>query len=291
MGFHPFFLSIKKKMYRAGLGSIISPPSIHNQIFNQLPQKSLIKSDKITMQTLIISLNSMIGFAYLQRDGRTILSKATKISVYEVIDQLTGLVTYHQTTEFSERYGKAPVYVTTLEAEITATQYVDLKTHSLYESYQRREIWFTDNDSGREYRLTTRDNTLSIEMYAKTLEADYSLPQWLHDLMYQEDGKYLKGYAEVKAKWREKQEAAIAARKAEVQAKKDAEKARKAEERKARVAAKKEAEKAKKKASNSNKSPKKAPKISEKTKAVSEPKKRKKEETAADMWANWRKGK
>lgn len=282
-------------MYRSGLGSIVSPPSIHNQIFTLLPQKSTIKSDKITTQTLIISLNSMIGFAYLQRNNKTILSKATKISVYETIDQLTGSVTYHYTTEFSERYGKPPVYVTTIDTEIPAAQYVDLKTHSLYESYQRREIWFTDNESGREYRLTTRDNTLSIEMYSKVMETDYSLPQWLYDVMHQEDGKYIKDYAETKAKWREKQEAAIAARKAEIQAKKDAEKARKAEERKAKAAAKKAAEKAKKKAESKTKkvtkSPKKPTKMGEITKPVSESKKRKKEETAADMWAEWRKGK
>ena len=66
----------------------------------------------------------MMGFAYLQRDNRTIMAKATKISVYEEINQITGEVTYRQTTEFSERYGKPPVYVTTLESEITAVRMI-----------------------------------------------------------------------------------------------------------------------------------------------------------------------
>lgn len=274
-------------MYRQGLGSITSPQSIHNSIINLLPQKSTIKSDKITTQTLIISLNSMMGFAYLQRDNRTIMAKATKISVYEEINQLTGEVTYRQTTEFSERYGKPPVYVTTLESEITAAQYADLKEHSLYESYQRREIWFIDNESGREYRLTTRENTLSIEMYSKAINADYSLPQWLHDIVYQEDGKYIRDYTETKAKWREKQEAAIAERKAEIQARKDAETAerkRKAAERKKEKAAE---QKAKRAAAKKTVKPKSAaptkPKPSKPTK--------KKEENISDMWSNWAKGK
>lgn len=278
-------------MYRQGLGSLTAPLTIHNQIFTLLPQKSQIKSDKITTQTLIVSLNSMMGFAYLQRDNRTIMAKATKISVYEEIDRLTGEVTYRQTTEFSERYGKPPVYVTTLETEITATQYTDLKEHSLYESYQRREIWFTDNESSREYRLTTRENTLSIEMYSKVKDADYSLPQWLYEIMYQNNGEYIRNYTETKAKWREKQEAAIAARKAEIQAKKDLEKAekkRKAEERKkAQVAAKKAKEqerKAKKPATKSAKATTPKP-----PKPV--PEKKKKEETVTDMWAAWGKTK
>lgn len=279
-------------MYRQGLGSITSPQSIHNSIITQLHQKSTIKSDKITTQTLIISLNSMMGFAYLQRDNRTIMAKATKISVYEEINQLTGEVTYRQTTEFSERYGKPPVYVTTLESEISAAQYADLKEHSLYEPYQRREIWFIDNESGREYRLTTRENTLSIEMYSKVINADYSLPQWLYAIVHQEDGKYIRDYTETKAKWREKQEAAIAARKAEIQARKDAEAAerkRRAEERrKAQVAAKKAKEQEKK----ANKTATKAneePKPIKPKKPVSEKKKR--EETISDMWSNWAKGK
>lgn len=276
-------------MYRQGLGSITSPQSIHNSIINLLPQKSTIKSDKITTQTLIISLNSMMGFAYLQRDNRTIMAKATKISVYEEINQITGEVTYRQTTEFSERYGKPPVYVTTLESEITAAQYTDLKEHSLYESYQRREIWFIDNESGREYRLTTRENTLSIEMYSKVINADYSLPQWLHDIVHQEDGKYIRDYTETKAKWREKQEVAIAERKAEIQARKDAE----AAERKRKAAEKKKAKAAAKKAKTL---PKQIKKITENGKTKPKPskpatEKKKREENISDMWSNWAKGK
>nr|DAG57976.1 MAG TPA: hypothetical protein [Caudoviricetes sp.] len=280
-------------MYRQGLGSITSPQSIHNSIITQLSQKSTIESDKITTQTLIISLNSMMGFAYLQRDNRTIMAKATKISVYEEINQLTGEVTYRQTTEFSERYGKPPVYVTTLESEITATQYADLKEHSLYEPYQRREIWFIDNESGREYRLTTRENTLSIEMYSKVINADYSLPQWLHNIVYQEDGKYIRDYTETKAKWREKQEAAIAARKAEIQAKKDAEVA----ERKRKAAEKKKAKEAERKAKKvaGKEAKKSATKANEKLKPIKPSKpateRKKREENISDMWSNWAKGK
>jgi hypothetical protein len=231
----------------------------------------------------------MMGFAYLQRDNRTIMAKATKISVYEEINQITGEVTYRQTTEFSERYGKPPVYVTTLESEITAAQYTDLKEHSLYEPYQRREIWFIDNESGREYRLTTRENTLSIEMYSKAINADYSLPQWLYDIVYQEDGKYIRDYTETKAKWREKQEAAIAARKAEIQARKDAE----AAERKRKAAEKKKAQAAAKKAKSLPKQTKKITKSDKKVSVMSKPvtEKKKREETVADMWSNWAKGK
>lgn len=234
-----------------------------------------------------------MGFAYLQRDNRTIMAKATKISVYEEINQITGEVTYRQTTEFSERYGKPPVYVTTLESEITAAQYADLKEHSLYEPYQRREIWFIDNESGREYRLTTRENTLSIEMYSKVINADYSLPQWLYDIVYQEDGKYIRDYTETKAKWREKQEAAIAARKAEIQARKDAEKA----ERKRKAAEKKKVKEAERKAKKvaANKAKKPATKTNKETKIVKPSKpvteKKKREENISDMWSNWAKGK
>ena len=289
-----FSFNLKRgKMYRQGLGSITSPQSIHNSIITQLPQKSTIKSDKITTQTLIISLNSMMGFAYLQRDNRTIMAKATKISVYEEINQITGEVTYRQTTEFSERYGKPPVYVTTLESEISAAQYTDLKEHSLYEPYQRREIWFIDNESGREYRLTTRENTLSIEMYSKAINADYSLPKWLHDIVYQEDGKYIRDYTETKAKWREKQEAAIAERKAEVQARKDTE----AAERKRKAAEKKKAKEAERKAKKvaAKEEKKSATKANEKLKPIKQSKpateKKKKEENISDMWSNWAKGK
>ena len=277
-------------MYRQGLGSITSPQSIHNSIITQLPKKSTIKSDKITTQTLIISLNSMMGFAYLQRDNRTIMAKATKISVYEEINQITGEVTYRQTTEFSERYGKPPVYVTTLESEITAAQYADLKEHSLYEPYQRREIWFIDNESGREYRLTTRENTLSIEMYSKVINADYSLPQWLHDIVHQEDGKYIRDYTETKAKWREKQEAVIAERKAEIQAKKDAEAAERKRKAAEKKAAKKAEQKAKKTAAKKGVKPKSAAPTKPKTsKPTTEKKKR--EETVSDMWTEWTKRK
>lgn len=214
------------------------------------------------------------------------MAKATKISIYEEINQITGEVTYRQTTEFSERYGKPPVYVTTLESEISAAQYTDLKEHSLYESYQRREIWFIDNESGREYRLTTRENTLSIEMYSKAINADYSLPQWLYDIVHQEDGKYIRDYTETKAKWREKQEAVIVARKAEIQARKDAE----AAERKRKAAEKKKAQAAAKKAvkPKSKAAPKKL-KTAKPTKPATEKKKR--EEDISDMWSNWAKGK
>ena len=260
-------------MYRHGLGSVTTPQSIQDSIINLVLQKAQIKSDKITTQTLLISLNTRIGFAYLQRDDRTILSKATKISVYEDINQLTGEVTYHQTTEFSERYGKPPVYVTTLENEILAVQYEDLKKHSLYETYQRREIWFTIED-GREYRLTTRENTLSIEMYSKTLNNDFSLPQWLYDIMYQEDGKYIKNYAETKAAWREKQEAAIAERKAAVQERKAEQAKKKKEQQKAKQAAKKTKKKT-------------VTKTTKTTKTKTQKPKQVKEKTLTEQWADF----
>ena len=123
-------------------------------------------------------------------------------------------------------------------------------------------------------------------MYSKVINADYSLPQWLHDIVYQEDGKYIRDYTETKAKWREKQEAAIAERKAKIQAKKDAE----AAERKRKAAEKKEAKAAAKKAvkPKSKTTPVK-PKTVKESKPVTE--KKKKEENISDMWSNWAKGK
>ena len=130
-------------------------------------------------------------------------------------------------------------------------------------------------------------------MYSKAINADYSLPQWLHDIVHQEDGKYIRGYTETKAKWREKQEAAIAERKAEIQAKKDAEKAerkRKAEEKKkARAAAEKAKKAATKKSKKGDLSTYNAT-STEKTSQTSKPTK-KKEENISDMWSNWAKGK
>lgn len=122
-------------------------------------------------------------------------------------------------------------------------------------------------------------------MYSKAINADYSLPQWLHDIVYQEDGKYIRDYTETKAKWRERQEAVIAARKAEIQAKKDAEKA-----------AKKAARQAKQKAKAAAKKTKALPKSIKKiTKNDIKPKPskpvKKKEENISDMWSNWAKGK
>ena len=122
-------------------------------------------------------------------------------------------------------------------------------------------------------------------MYSKVINADYSLPKWLHDIVHQEDGKYIRDYTETKAKWREKQEAVISARKAEIQARKDAE----AAERKRKAAEKKKAQAAAKKAVAKSKAAPAKPKTTKPTKPATE--RKKKEENISDMWSDWAKGK
>ena len=134
---------------------------------------------------------------------------------------------------------------------------------------------------------------ISFTQYSNSANDTFELPEYIKAVIYAEGDKYEREAVNTQAKWREKQEAAIAERKAEIQARKDAEKAerkRKAEERKKARAA---AEKAKKAATKKSKkgdlstsnatSTKKVSKTSEPTK--------KREENISDMWSNWAKGK
>ena len=132
---------------------------------------------------------------------------------------------------------------------------------------------------------TTEGDVITFTQYSSNPDRIFELPEYIKAVIYAEGDKYEREAVNTQAKWREKQEAAIAARKAEIQAKKDLEKAekkRKAEERKkAQVAAKKAKEKVKKSATKSAK----ATTIPKPPKPV--PEKKKKEETVTDMWAAW----
>lgn len=284
-------------MYRQGLTSISAPPEIYNQICKQISLNATIESEITSTQTVIFSTVRPIGFLYKQIEGRTALRLALKQMIYERINETTGEVQYFLTLETGYRFGKPPVYVITDDAEITAARYSEYLSLTPYSSFQRKETTFIDKATGRRYVMSyTYDGSIiTFNQFSKRVNESFDLPEYIKSVIYADGNKWEQNFHIVQAKWREKQEADIAAKKAEIQAKKDAEKARKLEEKKAKAAAKKAAEKAKKKTENEMKkvpkSPKKPAKMGEITKPVSEPKKRKKEETVADMWAEWRKGK
>ena len=287
-------------MYRQGLTSISAPPEIYNQICKQISLNATIESEITSTQTVIFSTVRPIGFLYKQIEGRTALRLALKQMIYERINETTGEVQYFLTLETGYRFGKPPVYVITDDAEITATRYGEYLSLTPYSSFQRKETTFIDKATGRRYVMSyTYDGSIiTFNQFSKNVNENFDLPEYIKAVIYADGDKWEQNFHVVQAKWREKQEADIAAKKAKIQAKKDAEKARKAEEKKAKAAAKKALEKEKKesnkssnKSINAKKSPKKSSKVSDSSNVVSEIKKRKKEETAADMWAEWRKGK
>lgn len=281
-------------MYRQGLTSISIPQSIYVQLIQQITAYCTIESITNSTQTLIFSTVRPIGFLYKQIDGRTVLRLATRQQISEQINETTGEVRYFLTLENSYRFGKPPTYVISSELELTATQYSEYLSLTPYDSFHRKETIFTDKASKKRYSMveTTEGNVITFTQYSNSVNDAFGLPEYIKAVIYAEGDKYEREAVKTQAKWREKQEADIAAKKAEIQAKKDAEKAeqkRRAEERKrAQVAAKKAKEQEKK-------AKKTATKVNEKPKPIKPrkpaPEKKKREETISDMWSNWAKGK
>lgn len=290
-------LTKSDKMYRQGLISIASNRQISDQIINHIIKSDKIISDITSTQTLLFFVNRPIGFLYIKIDERTALRMVSREMIIERINQLTGEVEYVMEIDNSYRFGKPPVYAIINETKLTAAQYQEYIKLAPYDRFQRREIVFIDSETGKRYKLlyTQEGHTISIEMQTDKIEREYWLPKWLSEICYQNDGELVKNYEALQTRRREKQIAEAAERREANKAKKDAEKARKLEEKKAKAAAKKALEKEKKKTENKTKkvtkSPKNTAKIGEIKKPVSDSKRKKKEETVADMWAEWRKGK
>lgn len=281
-------------MYRQGLTSISAPPEIYNQINKQISLNATIESEITSTQTVIFSTVRPIGFLYKQIEGRTALRLALKQMIYERINETTGEVQYFLTLETGYRFGKPPVYVITDDAEITATRYSEYLSLTPYSSFQRKETTFIDKATGRRYVMSyTYDGSIiTFNQFSKNANENFDLPEYIKSVIYADGDKWEQNFHVVQAKWREKQEADIAAKKAAIQARKDAEKAeqkRKAEERKKAQVAAKKAKAAEKKV----KTP--ATKANEESKPIKPSKpvteKKKREESISDMWSNWAKGK
>ena len=278
-------------MYRQGLTSISIPQSIYVQLVQQITAYCTIESITNSTQTLIFSTVRPIGFLYKQIDGRTVLRLATRQQISEQINEVTGEVRYFLTLENSYRFGKPPTYVISSELELTAAQYSEYLSLTPYDSFHRKETIFTDKSSKKRYSMveTTEGNVITFTQYSNSVNDAFELPEYIKAVIYAEGDKYEREAVNTQAKWREKQEADIAAKKAEIQARKDAE----AAERKRKAAEKKKAQAAAKKA-------KTLPKVIKKTTKNDKPKpkpskpvaeKKKREENISDMWSNWAKGK
>ena len=278
-------------MYRQGLTSISIPQSIYVQLVQQITAYCTIESITNSTQTLIFSTVRPIGFLYKQIDGRTVLRLATKQQINEQINETTGEVRYFLTLENSYRFGKPPTYVISSELELTAAQYSEYLSLTPYDSFHRKETIFTDKASKKRYSMveTTEGNVITFTQYSNSVNDVFELPEYIKAVIYAEGDKYEREAVNTQAKWREKQEADIAAKKAAIQAKKDAE----AAERKRKAAEKKAAQAAAKKAKTL---PKPTKKITENGKVKPKPskpatEKKKREESISDMWSNWAKGK
>ena len=278
-------------MYRQGLTSISIPQSIYVQLVQQITAYCTIESITNSTQTLIFSTVRPIGFLYKQIDGRTVLRLATRQQISEQINEVTGEVRYFLTLENSYRFGKPPTYVISSELELTAAQYGEYLSLTPYDSFHRKETIFTDKSSKKRYSMveTTEGNVITFTQYSNSVNDAFELPEYIKAVIYAEGDKYEREAVNTQAKWREKQEADIAAKKAEIHARKDAE----AAERKRKAAEKKKAQAAAKKA-------KTLPKVIKKTTKNDKPKpkpsklvaeKKKREENISDMWSNWAKGK
>jgi hypothetical protein len=273
-------------MYRQGLISISSNQRISDQILSEVTKNGKIISDITSTQVLIFLINRPIGFLYLKIDNRTALRLASREMVMERINQLTGEVEYILEVENAYRFGRPPVYFITEELPLTAAKYSEYLSLAPYDKFQRREIVFIDNSTQKRYRLlyTQEGNTISVEMQTPTLEEEYFLPQWLHDLCYQNDGELLKNYEALQNRRRQKQIEEQERIRAEQKARKDAEAAerkRKAAEKKAAAKKAKALPKAAKKITKNATKPKPSKPVTEK----------KREENISDMWSNWAKGK
>lgn len=275
-------------MYRQGLTSISAPPEIYNQICKQISLNATIESEITATQTVIFSTVRPIGFLYKQIEGRTALRLALKQMIYERINETTGEVQYFLTLETGYRFGKPPVYVITDDAEITAARYSEYLSLTPYSSFQRKETTFIDKATGRRYVMSyTYDGSIiTFNQFSKKVNENFDLPEYIKSVIYADGDKWEQNFHVVQAKWREKQEADIAAKKAAIQAKKDAE----AAERKRKVAEKKAAAK---KAKTLPKATKKTTKNDKAKPQTSKPvtEKKKREENISDMWSNWAKGK
>lgn len=282
-------------MYRQGLTSISIPQSIYVQLVQQITAYCTIESITNSTQTLIFSTVRPIGFLYKQIDGRTVLRLATRQQISEQINETTGEVRYFLTLENSYRFGKPPTYVISSELELTAAQYSEYLSLTPYDSFHRKETIFTDKVSKKRYSMveTAEGNVITFTQYSNSVNDAFELPEYIKAVIYAEGDKYEREAVNTQAKWREKQEAAIAERKAEIQAKKDAEKAAKkaaqAEKKKARAAAEKAKKAVSKKPQKSDSSTYSA--TSAKTKPKTSKPTKKKEENISDMWSNWAKGK
>ena len=212
-------------MYRQGLTSISIPQSIYVQLAQQIAAYCTIESITNSTQTLIFSTVRPIGFLYKQIDGRTVLRLATKQQIQEQINEVTGEVRYFLTLENSYRFGKPPTYVISSELELTATQYSEYLSLTPYDSFHRKETIFTDKASKKRYSMveTTEGNVITFTQYSNSANDVFELPEYIKAVIYAEGDKYEREAVSTQAKWREKQEADIAAKKAEIQAKKDAE--------------------------------------------------------------------
>lgn len=275
-------------MYRQGLTSISAPPEIYNQICKQISLNATIESEITSTQTVIFSTVRPIGFLYKQIEGRTALRLALKQMIYEKINETTGEVQYFLTLETGYRFGKPPVYVITDDAEITAARYSEYLSLTPYSSFQRKETTFIDKATGRRYVMSyTYDGSIiTFNQFSKKVNENFDLPEYIKSVIYADGDKWEQNFHVVQAKWREKQEADIAAKKAEVQARKDAE----AAERKRKAAEKKAA------AKKAKALPKPTKKTTENGKTKPKPskpatEKKKREENISDMWSNWAKGK
>ncbi len=278
-------------MYRQGLTSISIPQSIYVQLIQQITAYCTIESITNSTQTLIFSTVRPIGFLYKQIDGRTVLRLATRQQIQEQINEVTGEVRYFLTLENSYRFGKPPTYVISNELELTAARYSEYLSLTPYDSFHRKETIFTDKASKKRYSMveTTEGNVITFTQYSNSVNDTFELPEYIKAVIYAEGDKYEREAVNTQAKWREKQEADIAAKKAEIQAKKDAE----AAERKRKAAEKRKAQAAAKKAKTLSKPTKKITKSDKAKPKPSKPtaERKKKEENISDMWSNWAKGK
>lgn len=274
-------------MYRQGLTSISIPQSIYVQLVQQITAYCTIESITNSTQTLIFSTVRPIGFLYKQIDGRTVLRLATRQQINEQINEVTGEVRYFLTLENSYRFGKPPTYVISSELELTAAQYSEYLSLTPYDSFHRKETIFTDKTSKKRYSMveTTEGNVITFTQYSNSVNDAFELPEYIKAVIYAEGDKYEREAVNTQAKWREKQEADIAAKKAEIQARKDAEAAerkRKAAEKKAAAKKAKALPKVIKPVTKNDVKPKPSKPATEK---------KKREENISDMWSNWAKGK
>ena len=274
-------------MYRQGLTSISIPQSIYVQLVQQITAYCTIESITNSTQTLIFSTVRPIGFLYKQIDGRTVLRLATRQQINEQINEVTGEVRYFLTLENSYRFGKPPTYVISSELELTAAQYGEYLSLTPYDSFHRKETIFTDKASKKRYSMveTTEGNVITFTQYSNSVNDAFELPEYIKAVIYAEGDKYEREAVNTQAKWREKQEADIAAKKAEIQSRKDAE----AAERKRKAAEKKAAAKKAKALPKVIKPVAKNDIKHKPSKPATEKKKR--EENISDMWSNWAKGK